>query len=42
MYADGAVSPVFAMLGGVALLGSVTAALLAEETANRRLEEVSP
>ncbi|MEW2454210.1 MFS transporter [Streptomyces albus] len=42
VYAGGAVSPVFAMLGGVALLGSATAALFAEETANRRLEEVSP
>lgn len=42
VYADGSVSTVFVMLGAVALVGAVVAALGAEETAGRRLEEVSP
>ncbi|MFI6090257.1 MFS transporter [Streptomyces sp. NPDC051218] len=42
VYAGGNVSTVFVMLGGVALVGSVVAAVGAEETAGRRLEEVSP
>lgn len=41
-YAGGRISPVFVMLGAVALAGGVVAALGAEETAGRRLEEVSP
>lgn len=42
VYAGGNVSTVFVMLGAVALVGSVVAAFGAEETAGRRLEEVSP
>lgn len=42
VYAGGSVSTVFVMLGAVALVGSVVAAFGAEETAGRRLEEVSP
>ncbi|MFJ2772359.1 MFS transporter [Streptomyces sp. NPDC087300] len=42
VYADGSVSTVFVMLGAVAVVGAVVAALGAEETAGRRLEEVSP
>lgn len=42
VYAGGNVSMVFVMLGAVALVGSVVAAFGAEETAGRRLEEVSP
>lgn len=42
VYAGGRVPWVFALLGGVALLGAATAALFADETANRPLEEVSP
>lgn len=42
VYAGGNVSTVFVMLGAVALVGSVVAASGAEETAGRRLEEVSP
>ncbi|MGW0906462.1 MFS transporter [Streptomyces sp. NPDC002853] len=42
VYAGGNVSTVFVMLGSVALVGSVVAAVGAEETAGRRLEEVSP
>lgn len=42
VYAGGNVSTVFVMLGAVALAGSVVAAFGAEETAGRRLEEVSP
>lgn len=42
VYAGGNVSTVFVMLGAVALVGSVVAAVGAEETAGRRLEEVSP
>lgn len=33
---------VFALLGGVALLGALVAAAFCEETAGRTLEEVSP
>ncbi|WP_405782174.1 MFS transporter [Streptomyces sp. NBC_00859] len=42
VYAGGHVSPVFAVLGAVALAGAAVAVLGAEETAGRRLEEVSP
>ncbi|MEU5997385.1 MULTISPECIES: MFS transporter [unclassified Streptomyces] len=42
VYAGGNVSTVFVMLGAVALVGAVVAAVGAEETAGRRLEEVSP
>lgn len=42
VYASGNVSWVFAMLGGVALLGAAVAALFAVETADRTLEEISP
>lgn len=42
VYAGGNVSTVFVMLGAVALVGAVVAAFGAEETAGRRLEEVSP
>lgn len=42
VYAGGNVSTVFVMLGAVALAGCVVAAVGAEETAGRRLEEVSP
>ena len=42
VYAGGNVSTVFVMLGAVAVAGCVVAALGAEETAGRRLEEVSP
>ncbi|MEU5956601.1 MFS transporter [Streptomyces sp. NPDC047525] len=42
VYAGGNVSTVFVMLGAVAVVGSIVAALGAEETAGRRLEEVSP
>ncbi|WP_367040228.1 MFS transporter [Streptomyces sp. Je 1-332] len=42
VYAGGNVSTVFVMLGGVALVGCVVAAVGAEETAGRTLEEVSP
>ncbi|MEV8316920.1 MFS transporter [Streptomyces sp. NPDC059900] len=42
VYAGGNVSTVFVMLGAVALVGCVVAAVGAEETAGRRLEEVSP
>ncbi|MFC8132134.1 MFS transporter [Streptomyces sp. NPDC057302] len=42
VYAGGNVSTVFVMLGAVALVGAVVAGLGAEETAGRRLEEVSP
>jgi putative MFS transporter len=41
-YAGGRISPVFVMLGAVALAGGVVALLGAEETAGRRLEEISP
>lgn len=36
------VAAVFVMLGAVALAGAVVAGVLAEETANRPLEEISP
>ncbi len=42
VYAGGSVTPVFVTLGAVAVVGAVVAALGAEETAGRRLEEVSP
>ncbi|MEU3739432.1 MULTISPECIES: MFS transporter [unclassified Streptomyces] len=42
VYAGGNVSTVFVMLGAVALVGAVVAGFGAEETAGRRLEEVSP
>ncbi|MFG2498941.1 MFS transporter [Streptomyces sp. NPDC048441] len=42
VYAGGNVSTVFVMLGAVAVVGCVVAAVGAEETAGRRLEEVSP
>ncbi|WP_371530136.1 MFS transporter [Streptomyces sp. NBC_01283] len=42
VYAGGNVSTVFVMLGAVALVGAVVAGIGAEETAGRRLEEVSP
>ncbi|MFF1697951.1 MFS transporter [Streptomyces sp. NPDC058257] len=42
VYAGGSVSMVFVMLGAVAVAGCVVAAFGAEETAGRRLEEVSP
>ncbi|MGW5863873.1 MFS transporter [Streptomyces sp. NPDC055239] len=42
VYAGGSVSMVFVMLGAVAVAGCVVAAVGAEETAGRRLEEVSP
>ncbi|MFE9818095.1 MFS transporter [Streptomyces sp. NPDC005773] len=43
VYAAGdSVAAVFVMLGGVALVGAVVAGTLAEETANRPLEEISP
>ncbi|MEU5773995.1 MFS transporter [Streptomyces venezuelae] len=42
VYAGGNVTPVFVTLGAVAVVGAVVAALGAEETAGRRLEEVSP
>ncbi|NLU69117.1 MFS transporter [Streptomyces sp. HNM0574] len=42
VYASGSIPWVFAMLSGVALAGSVVAALFAVETANRPLEEISP
>ncbi|WP_055696603.1 MULTISPECIES: MFS transporter [Streptomyces] len=42
VHAGGSVPTVFVMLGAVAVVGAVVAALGAEETAGRRLEEVSP
>ncbi|WP_405911932.1 MFS transporter [Streptomyces sp. NBC_00963] len=42
VYAGGHVSPVFVVLGAVALAGAAVAVVGAEETAGRRLEEVSP
>ncbi|MEU7577554.1 MFS transporter [Streptomyces sp. NPDC041068] len=42
VYTGGSVSTVFVMLGAVAVVGAAVAALGAEETAGRRLEEVSP
>nr|WSW69794.1 MFS transporter [Streptomyces sp. NBC_00995] len=43
VYAAGdSVTAVFVMLGAVALAGAVVAGTLAEETANRPLEEISP
>ncbi|WP_329114763.1 MFS transporter [Streptomyces sp. NBC_01465] len=42
VYAGGHISTVFTLLGAVALAGAVVAALGAEETAGRRLEEISP
>lgn len=43
VYAAGdSVAAVFVMLGAVALVGAVVAGTLAEETANRPLEEISP
>ncbi|MGB8947251.1 MAG: MFS transporter [Streptomyces sp.] len=42
VYVGGNVSTVFVMLGAVALVGAVVAGFGAEETAGRRLEEVSP
>ncbi|MER7727287.1 MFS transporter [Streptomyces sp. NPDC096323] len=43
VYASGdSVASVFVMLGAVALVGAVVAGTLAEETANRPLEEISP
>lgn len=43
VYAAGdSVASVFVMLGAVALVGAVVAGTLAEETANRPLEEISP
>ncbi|MFM9367839.1 MFS transporter [Streptomyces sp. Da 82-17] len=42
VYAGGEIGTVFLVLGGVALAGAVVAGLGAEETAGRRLEEVSP
>ncbi|MEU1467766.1 MFS transporter [Streptomyces sp. NPDC005761] len=43
VYAAGdSVTAVFVMLGAVALVGAVVAGTLAEETANRPLEEISP
>lgn len=43
VYAAGdSVTAVFVMLGAVALTGAVVAGTLAEETANRPLEEISP
>lgn len=40
--ANDSVAAVFVMLGAVALVGAVVAGTLAEETANRPLEEISP
>ncbi|MDI3418886.1 MFS transporter [Streptomyces luteolus] len=42
VYAGGDIGTVFLVLGGVALAGAVVAGFGAEETAGRRLEEVSP
>ncbi|WP_328316599.1 MFS transporter [Streptomyces sp. NBC_00388] len=42
VYAGGHVPPVFVVLGAVALAGAFVAVAGAEETAGRRLEEVSP
>ncbi|MEW1687977.1 MFS transporter [Streptomyces sp. NPDC091265] len=43
VYAAGSsVAAVFVMLGAVAVVGAVVAGTLAEETANRSLEEISP
>ncbi|MGQ4517266.1 MFS transporter [Streptomyces sp. DW26H14] len=42
VYASGHLSAVFTVLGGVALAGALAAAFGAEETAGRRLEDVSP
>lgn len=43
VYAGGTdIFSTFVLLGCVALVGGVVAALFAEETANRPLEEVSP
>ncbi|WP_372352059.1 MFS transporter [Streptomyces sp. KL116D] len=42
VYAGGRIGTVFLVLGAVALVGSLTAFAGAEETAGRRLEEVSP
>ncbi|MDQ8703065.1 MFS transporter [Streptomyces sp. LHD-70] len=42
VYAGGDIGTVFLVLGGVALAGAVVAGIGAEETAGRRLEEVSP
>ncbi|MEV3861088.1 MFS transporter [Streptomyces sp. NPDC050095] len=42
VYAGGRIGTVFVVLGAVALAGAVVAGLGAEETAGRRLEEVSP
>ncbi|MDI3408650.1 MFS transporter [Streptomyces cavernicola] len=42
VYAGGEIGTVFLVLGGVALAGAVVAGIGAEETAGRRLEEVSP
>lgn len=42
VYAGGSIGTVFLVLGAVALVGAVTAGAGAEETAGRRLEEVSP
>ncbi|NEB74767.1 MFS transporter [Streptomyces sp. SID14478] len=42
VYAGGRIGTVFLVLGAVALAGAVVAGLGAEETAGRRLEEVSP
>ncbi|MDI3390298.1 MFS transporter [Streptomyces sp. B-S-A8] len=42
VYAGGEIGTVFLVLGGVALVGAVVAGFGAEETAGRRLEEVSP
>ncbi|WP_393056962.1 MFS transporter [Streptomyces sp. LN549] len=43
VYAAGdSVTAVFVMLGAVAVVGAVVAGTLAEETANRSLEEISP
>ncbi|MYW65210.1 MFS transporter [Streptomyces sp. SID8379] len=42
VYAGGSIGTVFVVLGAVALVGAVVAGFGAEETAGRRLEEVSP
>jgi putative MFS transporter len=42
VYAGGSIGTVFLTLAAVSLTGAVVAGACAEETAGRRLEEVSP
>ncbi|MER6140618.1 MFS transporter [Streptomyces sparsogenes] len=42
VYADGALGTVFVTLAAVALVGSLTAGVAAEETSGRQLEDVAP